>query len=173
MYRITYCSLHWSEKLKSCWVSNLKFVFSELWDHSGLVVSGCAGINYSCKSNGVWRGWWEMFETMHSGKVIGRGVSIWSPVSLFSIIWPPLYYPSFFFVCELSQMKQTDGILGDSLKWMGKKSGQYFSRRWKRWETKVGHIASLLDIISVASVSLKLNFLLISSAVRLCWLLSL
>lgn len=59
----------------------------------------------------------------------------WPPCDPSSAIWPPLSYPIFSSVCELFQMKQTDGVWEDRLKLNEKKkSGWHFTRRWKRWE---------------------------------------
>lgn len=69
-----------------------------------------------------------------SGKDIRAGTG-WPPCDPSSTIWPPLSYPIFYPVCELFQMKQTDGVLEDRLKLNGKKkSGWHFTRRWQRWE---------------------------------------
>lgn len=54
------------------------------------------------------------------GKDIRAGTG-WPPRDPSSTIWPPLSYPIFYPVCELFQMKQTDGVLEDRLKLNGEK----------------------------------------------------
>lgn len=55
-----------------------------------------------------------------SGKDIRAGTG-WPPCDPSSTIWPPLSCPIFYSLCELFQMKQTDGVREDRLKWNEKK----------------------------------------------------
>lgn len=133
--------------------SHIEFLTWSLCPHTvgWLTVSGCVGIHYIYKPNQRKWGWQgRCFKCCHTeAKQEDKGYLI-SRRTL-QLIWLPKS-PCFLFCLGAFSDEADRWYIGKQAEMNGEKSRWYFSRRWKRWETRVDQIPSLLDILSAASV---------------------